>query len=296
MNIHQWKRLRLRLGWYGVITACWMFACPMPVSGAAKGDSTRVNGTRLAIVLGTTAGAATAIQIYQDNAWWRIYHSGFHFQEDLEYARNLDKLGHLYGAAILTNVFAKSLEWADVSRGRSLVWGAVGSTLFQTYVEVRDGFSEWGFDRVDFAADLAGAWYPVLQHEVPFFRNFNFKFSYWPKSAGEPGAFPGQTHTVFDDYEGQTIWLSLTMRNLLPKSVSTWWPGYLCLSIGVGVRDNYSPNRYLVVFVAPDLDMTEIIPGDSALLRTIREFLNLVHLPLPAVRISPGAVWYGIYF
>ena len=296
MNIHRWKRLHLRLRFYGVVAACWIFACPMPATGAANADSTRVNGTRLAIVLGTVAGAATAIQIYQENAWWRNYRSSFHFQEELEYARNLDKLGHLYGAALLTNVFARSFEWANVSRGRSLVWGAVGSTLFQTYVEVRDGFSEWGFDRVDFAADLVGAWYPVLQHEVPFFRSFNFRFSYWPKTVGEAGAYPGQTHTIFDDYEGQTIWLSLTMKNLLPKFASSWWPGFLCLSIGVGVRDNLSPNRYLVVFLAPDLDMTQIIPGDSAFLRTIGEFLNFIHFPLPAVRISPGVVWYGIYF
>jgi len=62
------------------------------------------------------------------------------------------------------------------------------------------------------------------------------------------------------------------------------------------VRDNLSPNRYLVLFLAPDLDMTKIIPGDSAFLRTIAEFLNYIHFPLPAVRISPGLVWYGIYY
>jgi len=80
------------------------------------------------------------------------------------------------------------------------------------------------------------------------------------------------------------------MRNLLPKSASTWWSGFLCLSIGVSVRDRYSLNRCLAVFLAPDLDLTEIVPGDSSLLRTTREFLNFIHLPFPAVRISPGVV------
>jgi hypothetical protein len=67
MNVHRWKRLRLLLRLYGVIADCGTFACPMPASGAAKVDSTQVTGTRLTIVLGTVAGGATAIQIYQEN-------------------------------------------------------------------------------------------------------------------------------------------------------------------------------------------------------------------------------------
>jgi len=96
MNVHRWKRLRLLLRLYGVIADYGTFACPMPAPGAARADSTRVNGTRLAIVLGTVAGGATAIQSYQENAWRRSYHSRFHFQEDLEYAHNLGKLGQTH--------------------------------------------------------------------------------------------------------------------------------------------------------------------------------------------------------
>jgi len=83
MNVDRWKRLRLRLQLYGAVAACWMFACPMPAASAGKADSTRVNGTRLAIVLGTIAGAGTAIQLYQENAWWKNYRTRFHILEDL---------------------------------------------------------------------------------------------------------------------------------------------------------------------------------------------------------------------
>ncbi len=263
----------------------------------AAADSGGINTTRLAIVGGTVAAGVTAIHLYQQNAWWKTARAPFHFEEDLIYARNIDKIGHLYGANVLTFVFSKSLEWANFSESRALLWGAIGSTLFQTYIEVEDGFSAyWGFDRVDFASDVVGAWYPVLQHHLPVLKDFNFRFSYLPKNPGSQGAIPGQTHTVFDDYEGQTLWLTLTMKHLLPRSVAMYWPEFLCISIGTAVRDNLTPNRYLVWYISPDLDMTKIIPQDTAFLKLLGEALNFIHFPMPAIRFAPNVVWYGLYF
>jgi len=260
------------------------------------GDTTRLDCTRLAIVGGATAAGVTAIHIYQQNAWWKGHRTSFHFSEDLSYARNIDKVGHLYGASVLTFVFSRSLQWANMPESRSLLWGAIGSTLFQTYVEIEDGFAEyWGFDRVDYACNLVGAWYPVLQYHVPVFQNFQFRFSYYPKNIGGPSAIPGQTKTLLDDYEGQTLWLTITPRGLLPEG-ATWWPEWLGISIGASVKDNVSPDRYLTWYIAPDLDMRYIIPRDTWFLRTLGEALNFIHFPMPAVRISPGVIWYGLYF
>jgi len=261
------------------------------------GDASGVDGARLAIVGGTVAIGVTAIHVYQNDAWWKTSRSPFHVQEDLVYASNIDKLGHFYAANVLTFTLSKGLRWANLSERSSLIWGAVGSSLFETYIEIEDGFSAyWGFDRVDFVSDLAGAWYPVVQDLVPFMKNFNFRFSYLPKTSGSQGAIPGQTHTIFDDYEGQTLWLSFTMKNLLPGEVGRVWPEFLCLSLGVAVRNNLSPDRYLVWFISPDLDMTKIIPNDTPFLKTLGEALNFIHFPMPAVRISPNVVWYGLYF
>jgi hypothetical protein len=260
-------------------------------------DSSSIHPVRLAVVGGVVVGGVTAIHLYQQDAWWKTSRAPFHFEEDLVYAKWIDKLGHLYGANVLTFVLSRGLRWASLSEGSALVWGAVGSTLFQTYVEVEDGFSAyWGFDRVDFAADLIGAWYPVLQHAVPFMNNFNFRFSYYPKNPGVPGAIPGQTHTVFDDYEGQTLWLSLTAKDLLPARAASWWPDFLAVSVGVAVRDNLLPSRYLEWYIAPELDMNRIIPQDTELLRTLSRALNFIHFPLPAVRIAPRMTFFGVYF
>jgi hypothetical protein len=300
LNLHRCDRPFAFLGlrWINVCLLCFTFQTALHQTARAQTDtSTSLNFTRLAIVGGTVAVGVTAIHLYQQNAWWKEYRTSFHFREDLVYARSIDKLGHLYASSVGTFLFSKSLQWCNMSEPSSLLWGAVGSTLFQTYIEIEDGFSAyWGFDRVDYAADILGAWYPVLQHQVPVFKNFQFRFSYLPKHEGGAGAIPGQTKTIFDDYEGQTIWLTITPGGLFSEKTLGWWPDWLAIAAGVSVRDNNSPARYLVWFLAPDLDMTRIIPQDTWFLRTLGEALNFIHFPMPAVRVSPGVVWYGLYF
>ncbi len=265
----------------------------------ALADSHAINKTRLAIVGGTLLTVAVAVQVYQANGWWRDNRRSFHFQEDLKYGLGIDKIGHFYGATMGTFIFSKSFQWANLSEASSLWWGAGASAFFQTYVEVQDGFSTWGFDRVDFAADIAGAFYPVVQYHVPFLRNFNIKGSYWPsKLINEPGGigFKGQKHILFDDYEGQTAWLSINVHNLLPGNAKAVWPDWLLIAGGYGVRDVAGTNPYRVYFVGLDLDMTRIIPQDTAFLRTLSESLNFFRLPLPAIQVSPRTIVYGLYF
>jgi hypothetical protein len=258
-----------------------------------------VNGGRLAIVGGALALSMTAIHLYQQSGWWKDNRTSFHFQEDLVYGLSVDKIGHLYGAYLLGFVLQKSLEWADVPEERSLYLASGGSLLFQTYVEIEDGFSAWGFDRVDFASDVAGAAWPILRYHIPALRNLDLKMSYHPSDLlGNPGGigFKGQKHIMIDDYEGQTFWFSLKVHNLLPNAAREYWPEFLCLAMGYGARHVADPDPYRVYFVGLDLDMTKLIPASTPFLRTLGEALNFIHLPLPAIQISPGTVWYGLYF
>jgi hypothetical protein len=125
------------------------------------------------------------------------------------------------------------------------------------------------------------------------------KFSYHPSNLiNEPGGvgFRGQQHIMFDDYEGQTLWLSVYLNNLLPETVEPYWPDWLALAVGYGVRDVATPDPYGIVLLSLDYDMRRIIPGDSGFLRTLAEVLNFIHFPAPAVQISPHAIWFGLYF
>jgi len=259
---------------------------------------TSINYGRLGMVGGALVSSIIVIHIYQQNGWWKDNRAPFHFQEDLVYGLNVDKIGHFYGAYLLQYVVGGCVKSANVSDRGALWIGAGAALLFQTYVEVEDGFSTWGFDRVDFASDVGGAAWPVARNYVPFLRNFDLKLWYHPSpllgTTGGSG-FKGQKHLMIDDYEGQTFWMSLKVHDLLPESMRSCWPSFLCLAAGYGARDIAGRNPYRVYYAAIDYDMTKVIPDNTAFLRTLGQVLNFIHLPAPAVRISPTVIWYGLF-
>ena len=276
-------------------------------SGSCEQDTSfspagrKVDSWRLAIIGGTLVTGMAAIHIYQQNGWWKDNRAPFHFREDLVYGLGVDKIGHAYGASVLATLIGRAVAWADVPEWPSLMIGAGASLLFQTYIELEDGFSAWGFDRVDFACDVAGAVLPLVRHRVTPLRSFDLKLSYLPSELiNNPGGtgFQGQRHLMMDDYEGQTFWLSAKMADLLPQSLKTYWPDFLCLAIGYGARDVAAQGSepYRVYFLGLDYDMTKLLPQETPFLRTLAEALNFIHFPAPAVRISPSAIWYGLYF
>jgi len=287
--------------WGTYFTALLLVVMLRPVSSIAAppADSAGVRPWRVALVAGGLAATITAIHFYQQSGWWKDNRAPFHFREDLKYGLNVDKLGHIYGGIAAAYVFRKSFDWAGMNDKESLWYGSGASLLFQTYVEIEDGFSTWGFDRVDWASDLTGALLPIGQYYWPPLREFALKFSYHKSNLiNEPGGvgFKGQKHILFDDYEGQTIWFAFNVRSMMPQSVETVWPAWLWLTVGYGGRDIASTNPYKVYYLSFDLDMTKIIPQDTAFLRTLSECLNFFHLPLPAVRVWPHLIWYGLYF
>lgn len=273
-------------------------------AGTAAGlpDTLRpVNTTKLVIVAGTVAGAMVGIHLYQESGWWKHNRAPFHFREDLSYGRSVDKIGHFYGTSLWAYSLKKVLGWADLPEDRALYYGSAGAFLFQTFVEIEDGFSAWGFDRIDFLCDLGGALWPVAQRHSGVLRELDLKMSYRPSSllnTSAGGGFAGQKHLVFDDYEGQTFWLAFPPDRLLPGGAARIWPDFLDVAVGYGVRDVSGVNGepYSVVFIALDYDARKIIPQTSPFLVTLSEILNFIHFPSPALRIHPTTAFFGLYF
>jgi len=98
-----------------------------------------------------------------------------------------------------------------------------------------------------------------------------------------------------DDYEGQVFWLSLRVHEFLPQNPARYWPDFLPLAIGIRGRDIEGAQPHREFYIALDYDMTKILP-DTGFPKTVGEALNFIHLPSPAVRISPSVIFYGLYF
>jgi hypothetical protein len=265
---------------------------------ASGQDSTRINPTRLAIVGGVTLGTVTAIHIYQRNAWWLGPRADLWFVNDWHTARNVDKLGHLYGAYLGCNGFDYLLRWSGVERDRSVVYGAMLALAFQLYVETEDGFHQgYGFSPGDAFADIAGAMIPIAQTTFPVLEIFRLKWSYYPSKSYRDALAEGQARTFIDDYEGQIFWLAMDPHFISGDGFMTAVPAWLGLSVGAAVK-NLNPSHgggNLVFYVSLDYNLRRI-ETDSNFLRGLFSALDFLHLPAPGISVERGKVRFGIIY
>jgi hypothetical protein len=241
------------------------------------------------VYLGTIVG----VHIYKTNTWWNE-RSKFHFQNDWDYALWFDKFGHFFGGHILVHTFSVGLEAGNVQTEQAMLYGAALAFAFQTYVEIEDGFSaDWGFSPGDFTANTLGVGFALVQYYFPYLQNFHPKFSYFPSKELREGKHKGN---MFDDFYGQKLWLSFRMKNLLPKEASEFWPSFLNLAVGVGVKDlDGIGGGRREIFIALDLDALAL-PLEGKFGNFIKNTLNYIHFPMPGLRISPDAAFFVLLF
>ncbi len=256
--------------------------------------NTEINYAALAGVGAITLGTGIAVHIYQRNAWWKDQRSSFHFTNDWEYALYIDKVGHFYGANLLAHLFSAGLEAGNIQSEQAAIYGSVAALAFQLYVEIEDGFGpNWGFSPGDAIANVLGSGYALGQYYFPYLKNFQFKFSYWPSQKMKDGTHKGNG---IDDYEGQIYWLSLRMKNLLPKSISEYWPAWLCLAGGLSVRNlDGIGGGQREFYIALDLDAEEI-PLHGSGWQFVKNTLNYIHFPMPGIRVTPDAAFFVFTF
>jgi VanZ family protein len=253
-----------------------------------------INYTTLAGVGALYLGSGIGVHLYQANAWWKDNRSRFHFQNDMEYAIFMDKIGHFYGTVLLAHAFSAGLEAGNIPLDQAALWGGVMAFAFQMYVEIEDGFGpDWGFSISDAIADLAGAGFAISQYYFPFMKNFQFKFSYYPSKKYREGLHRGN---IIDDYEGQKYWLSVRVKNILPQPISEYWPSFLNLAVGVQGRDlTADGGGYREYYFALDLDAEEL-PLYGKGWQFVKNTLNFFRIPFPGIRISPDAAFLVFCF
>jgi hypothetical protein len=122
--------------------------------------------------------------------------------------------------------------------------------------------------------------------------NFNLKISFEASERFKEGS----NDYILDDYESTYHWLSVDINYFLPKRAAEFFPDIINLGIGHSVKNlNNLSSAQHEIFIGLDIDV-KALPGDSDLLKFLKDTLNLYHLPSPAVKIYPNVVWYGLKF
>ena len=109
-----------------------------------------------ALIFSTVAYTSFSTGLYL--TWYKQYPTeGFHLFNDMAEWKQVDKVGHIYTAYLQGVLCYKGAKWVGLSEGQSIATGIICGSLFQTTIEVMDGFSsEWGFSVGDFAANVIG--------------------------------------------------------------------------------------------------------------------------------------------
>jgi len=270
-----------------------------PLKSKTEKKSYKINPIRLTILGVMAAGAFTGFHIYYANTWWKDQRDYFKFAADGYYARNMDKASHIYTANFFASATSVAYEWAGLSPSKALMYGAITSMAYETYIEINDGFApNWGFDWGDMGANVFGAVYPILQNLAPPLKHINFKWSFNPDWIKKKTT---NSDDLLDDYTNMTFWLSVNPMLVLPKSVTKakFYPNFLALALGMSIQNashvTGSTNAKTEWFLALDWDVSQL-PGKSDFMKKLKKILNFYHFPSPAVKFSPEGVWYGLYF
>ena len=272
----------------------FLFILLLPAIIYPQRDSAKIDYLKLSILSGATLGGIIYGYALQDEMWWKGEKSVFHsnWTQDWNYALCSDKYGHFYFGHLISTIYSDAFYWSGFKRSTSNYLAFGWTFTYQTFLEIRDGFSKnYGFSWGDFVANTLGASVIVLEDQLPTLKDFDFKISYFPSER-----FKSDSHSyIIDDYESTYNWISYDIENILPKSISEYWPEFVNLAIGHSVKNLDHSYRDHEFYLSLDWDI-EDLPGDSKFLKSLKKYLNLYHFPAPAIRIYPNVVWYGLKF
>ena len=275
-------------------------------------DTLNKNRLKTLLVTGGSLYTLGSVGLYA--TWYRDFPmEGFHFFDDFGQWSHLDKVGHIYSSYGQSELLHRGFRWTGMDDNKAMWYGIGGSLLFQTTIEVFDGFSsEWGFSVSDFGANIIGAGaYGVQQHYWGEQR-IRLKFSTDPTSNSRRNGEIDATvraeelfgssilEQALKDYNRQTYWLSVNPKTFYPKSSI---PSWLNVAVGYGA-DNLlggfnnvweeqgtlvdatdAFRRHQQFYLSLDMDLSKI-KTESKFLRTVLDVLNYIKVPFSAIEIN----------
>ncbi len=278
-------------------------------------NSDTLNKKRLYGILGTgVAGYSTAVY-YLDKLWYAGYErSSFQFINDNGEWLQMDKGGHVLTTYVETKLAYQAFKWAGV-KDRKAIWaGIAAGTIYQTTLEVLDGFSkQWGFSPGDVVANSAGAALFGVQQATWKEQRILLKISNFPKNYSKtPIKAPdGTTKSVHEmaawlygdtyaqkfikEYNALNYWISINPHSFAKNSK---FPAWLNVAVGYsaenvfGAYGNYFPAndnnlypRYRQYLLSVDIDLSKIKTRNK-FLKAVCNTFNFVKIPAPALEYN----------
>jgi hypothetical protein len=188
-----------------------------------------------------------------------------------------------------------------MSKPRAVAWSAAYAALFQLQIEIWDAmYEKYGFSYPDLLANSLGTAFAVLHETNPKTRAIKPTISYWRTEALKNRDRIGGEIRPSLDYSGQTYWLSADVNAMLPAAAKPYWPSFLRVSAGHSITDwidpqtgaNLRAKRKIVLTI--DFD-AEKLPGENRLWKTFKRQLSYIHLPSPALILTPDLKLVGWY-
>ena len=234
--------------------------------------------------------------------WWDNDSSHFHFENDFDYALNLDKFGHFAAGVILGESFYEGYRWAGIPEFRSYLFAGLSAMATHIAIDVKDGFSPaWGFSIFDVLSGTLGGFLPMAERYVPIFKYVDLKWSYWINTTYYYDKTTHRGEAIFtDDYVNQTFWASFKPYRLLPAPARKYYPSWLAFAVGLSIDEKAmdfhadDKDRHREVYLAFDYDLEAFRP-QSRWARTLIKYLNYFKLPAPAIQVYPEFHWFLLY-
>lgn len=240
-------------------------------------------------------------------SWYKNPLINFRVQDDTYEWLQMDKMGHVYTSYQIARHTAEIYKKTGISKKQMMIYGAISGVIFQTPIEILDGFSpDYGFSPGDMVANLTGSAIYLgqiaLWDEIRIQPKFSFHFT--SLAAQRPNLLGSKpTERWLKDYNGQTYWFSGSPRSFFKHSN---WPPWLCLSVGYGIQNMISADPkqstelgyrpYRQYYFSLDIDLTKI-KTKSKFVRTIAFLANSLKIPAPALQISKkGIDFRPLYF
>ena len=234
-----------------------------------------------------------------EKGWWDDERTHFHFENDFDYALNLDKFGHFAAGVVLGEFFYEGYHWAGASEFQSYLFAGLSALATHIAIDVKDGFAPtWGFSIFDVLSGGLGGFLPMAERYVPLFKYIDLKWSYWINSNAYYDSNHAASGGVFtEDYVNQTFWLSVKPYRLLPESARKYYPSWLAIAVGLSIDEKVftkEPHPRREVYVALDYDLEAFRP-QSRFARFAIKMLNYFKLPAPTIQVYPEFHWYLLY-